>query len=93
MIHQIVELQEVPGICIDYNYRISYSKQELVKNYRDIIHPSVRECLTYFNIEQGTEINVLADLPARSGLGSSSTFTVGLINALYALKGINATKK
>lgn len=76
----------------DYNYRISYSKQELVKNYQDIIHPSVRECLTYFNIEKGTEINIVADLPARSGLGSSSTFTVGLINALYALKGINATK-
>ena len=77
----------------DYNYRISYSKQELVKNYRDIIHPSVRECLTYFKVKQGTEINVIADLPARSGLGSSSTFTVGLINALYALKGITATKE
>ena len=78
---------------VDYKYRISYSSQELTKNVSDIIHPSVRECIKYLEIEEGIEINIITDLPARTGLGSSSTFTVGLLNALYTLIGIEPTKK
>jgi D-glycero-alpha-D-manno-heptose-7-phosphate kinase len=59
----------------------------------DIVHPSVRETLRYLNIESGLEIHHDADLPARSGLGSSSTFTVGLLHALYGLKGQMPTKR
>jgi D-glycero-alpha-D-manno-heptose-7-phosphate kinase len=51
-----------------------------------IQHPSVRACLQYLGIEEGVEIHHVADLPARTGLGTSSAFTVGLLLALYALK-------
>jgi len=57
-----------------------------VMNNNDIRHPSVRGCLKYLNIYDGVEIHHDGDLPARSGLGSSSSFTVGLLHALYALK-------
>ena len=52
----------------------------------DIRHPSVRGCLEYLKISDGVEIHHDGDLPARSGLGSSSSFTVGLLHGLYALK-------
>lgn len=71
----------------EHSSRIVYSKTELVKGIDDIKHPSVRECLKHMRIEKGVEIHHDADLPARSGLGSSSAFTVGLLHALYALKG------
>ncbi len=77
----------------DYKHRIRYYDREEVKEISDIRHPSVRESLKFLNIEQGIEIVHHADLPALSGLGSSSTFTVGLLNALYALKGYMPTKK
>ena len=66
--------------------RIVYGKEENVMNNHDIIHPSVRGCLEYMKISEGVEIHHDGDLPARSGLGSSSSFTVGLLHALYALK-------
>jgi D-glycero-alpha-D-manno-heptose-7-phosphate kinase len=66
--------------------RIVYSKIELINEIRDIEHPSARGCLEYLNITEGVEIHHDGDLPARSGLGSSSSFTVGLLHALYALK-------
>ena len=72
----------------DHKYRIVYSKIESVSNISEIQHPSVRESLRYFNCEQGLEIHHDGDLPARSGLGSSSSFTVGLVNAMNALKGV-----
>jgi D-glycero-alpha-D-manno-heptose-7-phosphate kinase len=53
----------------------------------EIKHPSVRECLKFLNIEDGIEMVHTSDLPAQSGVGSSSSFTVGFLNALYALKG------
>ena len=77
----------------DYKYRIRYYKKEEVSNINDINHPSVRNCLKFSSIEKGVEIVHHADLPALSGLGSSSTFTVGLLNSLYALKGYMPTKK
>lgn len=72
----------------DHKFRVVYSAIESVKTITQIKHPSVRETLNYFNIKQGLEIHHDGDLPARSGLGSSSSFTVGLVNALNALKGV-----
>ena len=66
--------------------RLVYSKIETINEIRNIQHPSVRGCLEYLNISEGVEIHHDGDLPARSGLGSSSSFTVGLLNSLYALK-------
>lgn len=77
----------------DYKFRIRYSKREETNSIAEIKHPSVRECLLFLNFERGVEIQHNADLPAMSGLGSSSTFTVGLLNALYALKGNITTKR
>jgi D-glycero-alpha-D-manno-heptose-7-phosphate kinase len=71
----------------DYRSRILYSKIELVKSPSEIQHPSVRAALQFLKIEDGVEIHHDGDLPARTGLGSSSTFTVGLLHALYALRG------
>jgi len=77
----------------DHKYRIRYSKREEVQNISEIKHPSVRECLVFLNFNQGVEIQHNSDLPARIGVGSSSAFTVGLLNALYALKGKMVTKR
>lgn len=70
----------------EYHSRISYSKVENVSGNDAIQHPSVRACLQFLNIEEGVEIHHVADLPARTGLGTSSAFTVGLLKALYALE-------
>jgi len=71
----------------DYRIGVYYSRVERVKNFDEIQHPSVRECLRFLGIERGVEIHIVSDLPARTGLGSSSSFTVGLLKALYAFKG------
>lgn len=71
----------------EHAYRIVYSKIEEVSSISDIQHPAVRAVLDWMQCHQGLEIHYDGDLPARSGLGSSSSFTVGLINALMALKG------
>jgi D-glycero-alpha-D-manno-heptose-7-phosphate kinase len=70
----------------EYHSRISYSKVENVTRNDSIQHPSVRACLQYMGIDDGVEIHHVADLPARSGLGTSSAFTVGLLLGLYALR-------
>ncbi len=75
-----------------YNFRIRYTKQEHTKKVSQIMHPSARECLKFLQFSRGVEIQHNADLPANSGLGSSSAFTVGLLNALFALKGKNINK-
>ena len=77
----------------NYNYRIRYFKQETVNKVDEIKHPVVRESIKFLKIKKGIEIVHNADLPARSGLGSSSTFTVGLINSLYGLNNFMASKK
>ena len=71
----------------DYKHRLVYRKQETVNRISEIEHPAVRGVFSYFNWEEGVEIHHDGDLPARSGLGSSSSFTVGLINALRAMQG------
>ena len=72
----------------DHKYRIVYSEIESVDGINEIKHPSVKEVLKYYNCKKGLEIHHDGDLPARSGLGSSSSFTVGMINAMNALEGI-----
>ncbi len=70
----------------DYHSRISYSKIENVNRNNAIEHPSVRACLQFLKMDEGVEVHHVADLPARTGLGTSSAFTVGLLLGLYALK-------
>ena len=77
----------------EHKSRIIYSKIEHAHGIDDIDHPSVREVLRFLKINDGIEIHHDGDLPARTGLGSSSAFTVGLLNSLYALKGKMTTKE
>ncbi|UCD30891.1 MAG: kinase [Desulfobacterales bacterium] len=77
----------------EHRIRVVYSKVELCQNFEEIQHPAVRETLRFLEIDRGLEIHHDGDLPARSGMGSSSSFTVGLLSALYALKGTMASKK
>jgi D-glycero-alpha-D-manno-heptose-7-phosphate kinase len=76
----------------EHKHRIAYSQTELVQSIDEIRHPAVREALRFMGITEGMEIHHDGDLPARTGLGSSSTFAVGLLHALYALKGIMPSK-
>lgn len=76
----------------EHKHRIVYSKIDTVNHIKDIRHPAARAILNFMKIKSGVEIHHDGDLPARTGLGSSSAFTVGLLNSLYALKGIMPTK-
>lgn len=76
-----------------YKHRIVWSKTETVKDVDEILHPAVKATLKYLNIDKGMEIHHDGDLPAKTGLGSSSAFTVGLLNSLYALKGVMPVKE
>ena len=71
----------------EHRFRVVYSKIENCSAADEISHPAVRGVLQHLQISSGVEIHHDGDLPARSGMGSSSAFTVGLLNALYALQG------
>ena len=71
----------------DYRIKVSYSKTELVHRVEEIEHPAVRACLAHLGIESNIEINYFSHLPARTGLGTSSSFVVGLLHALYGHLG------
>lgn len=71
----------------DHRHRVVYSRIENTMCIDEILHPAVREVLRYLDIQRGVAISHDGDLPARGGIGSSSAFTVGLLHALYALKG------
>lgn len=73
--------------------RIVWSRVEEVLQHADIQHPGVKAVLEYLRINEGVEIHHQGDLPARSGLGSSSAFTVGLLHAMYALQGQMSSKQ
>lgn len=73
--------------------RVVWSIIDRCRDNSEIRHPAVRETVRYLNIERGIEVHHDGDLPARSGMGSSSSFTVGLLHALYALKGLMPTKE
>lgn len=76
----------------EHRSRIVWSRIEQVKERSEIQHPAVREALQFLGITQGIELHHDGDLPARTGLGSSSSFTVGLLQALYGLKGVMPSK-
>jgi len=77
----------------EHRIRVIYSHIENCQTIDDIRHPSVRESLRFMNITRGVEIHHDGDLPARSGMGSSSSFTVGLLHALHALRGEVVSKQ
>ena len=76
----------------EHRIRLLYSRIELCNNYDEIKHPAVREILRFLDFNRGVEIHHDGDLPARSGMGSSSSFTVALLHAMYALKGVMVSK-
>ncbi len=78
------------GPFFKHRLRVSYAQTETVSHPHEIRHPLVRECLGLLGLDAGMEINHVADLPGRTGLGSSSSFTVGLLNALHAFRGETA---
>lgn len=81
-----ISVRQLPPF-FDYKYRIRYTLTEHTQDIKSIHHPSVRECLRFMKIREGIEMVHSSDIPAKSGIGSSSAFTVGFLNALYALKG------
>lgn len=87
-----ISLRRLPPF-FEHKHRIVYSRIENVHEISEIEHPAVRAVLDWAKIDGGIEVHHDGDLPARSGLGSSSSFTVGLINALYALDGKLVSKK
>ena len=86
-----VNVRHLPRF-FDYSTELSYSVIERVKNVEDLEHPAVRNAMMMLDMHE-LRINYEADLPARSGLGTSSSFAVGMLNAFYALKGKYADKK
>ena len=86
-----VTLRELPPF-FKYKYLLRYFEREEVNTIDEIKHPSIRECLKYLDMSKSIELVHHADLPAQSGLGSSSTFTVGLLMAGYALNNQMRTK-
>lgn len=77
----------------EHKFRIAYSKVENAKSISDIEHPAVRAVIMEMGIDHGLEVHCDADLPARSGLGSSSSFVVGMLNSLSALQGKRVSKE
>lgn len=76
----------------DYTSELVYSRIEQVDSIEKIEHPLVRNCIKFLDMHE-LRVNYESDLPARTGLGTSSSFAVGLLNAFYALKGKYASKK
>jgi D-glycero-alpha-D-manno-heptose-7-phosphate kinase len=77
----------------DFRSRIVWSKIEQVQSPGEIAHPAIRGILEWMKISEGVEIHHHGDLPARTGLGSSSSFSVGLLHALHALRGELVSKR
>lgn len=77
----------------EHRIRVVYAKTECCQNIDEIQHPAVREVLRFLKLDCGLEIHHDGDLPARSGMGSSSSFTIGLLHALYAYQGIMPSKQ
>lgn len=86
-----VNVRHLPRF-FDYSTELSYSKTERVTDVEDIQHPAIRNAMKFLDMHE-FRLTYEADLPARSGLGTSSSFAVGMLNAFYALKGKYADKK
>jgi D-glycero-alpha-D-manno-heptose-7-phosphate kinase len=82
--HCYITMRRLPPF-FPHKSRVVWSQIETVSDHKDIQHPSVKGCLKYLRVSDGLEIHHDGDLPARSGIGSSSSFTVGMLNALHAL--------
>ncbi|HBU05554.1 MAG: kinase [Nitrospirae bacterium GWF2_44_13] len=87
-----ITCRELPPF-FKHKHRVAYSKIETVTSIDEMQHPAARETLRYLKIECGLEIHHDSDIPALSGMGSSSAFTVGLLKTLYALDGKVITKE
>nr|WP_321397841.1 kinase [uncultured Desulfobacter sp.] len=88
-----IHCRELPPF-FDYKHKtVFFSKQEAFNEIDEIKHPAVREVYRFMNVSDGLVMQHDGDLPSHSGLGSSSSFTVGLLNALYALRGEMINKK
>jgi D-glycero-alpha-D-manno-heptose-7-phosphate kinase len=87
-----ISVRELPPF-FDHRFRVVYSIVENVKEVAEISHPAVRAVLQRLEVSKGLEIHHDGDLPARSGLGSSSAFTVGLLHAVHALRGRHTSKE
>jgi D-glycero-alpha-D-manno-heptose-7-phosphate kinase len=77
---------------VEHRYRINWSRTEFCDEIDEIQNPIAREVFRKFGVEQPIELTTFSDIPAGTGLGSSSAFSVGLINALHALNGERVTK-
>ncbi len=86
-----VNVRHLPRF-FDYSTELSYAKTERVTDVEKIEHPAIREAMKYLDMHE-IRLTYEADLPARSGLGTSSSFAVGMLNAFYALKGKYADKR
>jgi D-glycero-alpha-D-manno-heptose-7-phosphate kinase len=84
-------VSQVYSRLFDYNLRLAYRQVECVRELDEIQHPGFRECLRYCGILRDVEVNYTAELPSFTGMGTSSTFIVGLLNALFAFQGRCAT--
>lgn len=84
--YSYINIRHLPPF-FNHKHRIVYSKQENINTIDEIDHPSVRETMRFLGIDYGVSIHHDGDIPARSGMGSSSAFTVGLLNSFYALDG------
>jgi D-glycero-alpha-D-manno-heptose-7-phosphate kinase len=87
-----ISVRELPPF-FDHRFRVVYSIVENVQDVNEIAHPAVRAVLQRLEVNRGLEIHHDGDLPARSGLGSSSAFTVGLLHAVHALRGRQVSKE
>ena len=81
-----VTLKKHPQVFSREKFRLNYSETELVENLEKIKNPIIRECLKFLKIDERLYISTISDVPASTGLGSSSAFCVGLLNALYTFK-------
>lgn len=77
----------------NHKHRIVYSQQENVNSIDEIKHPSVRETFRYLRVREGKSVHHDGDIPAKSGMGSSSAFTVGLVNSILAMRGKRISKE
>lgn len=85
-----ISCRELPPF-FSHKFRIAYSSIETVRSIEDIRHPAVRGVFRHLNIKNGLEVQHHGDLPARSGLGSSSSFTAGLLHSIHVLRGKNVS--
>lgn len=90
--YSFLVIRKLPQV-FDYKYRIRYYEVQETNSIDDISIPTIRECLKYCNIDFGIDITHHGDLPNRTGIGSSSSFTVSLLHGLYTLKNQFKTKR